>query len=124
MTEYWVCHVAAVPEGAFLVAAVGGTEVGVTRVCGEVVAFENRCPHQAGPVCLGEVVGRREAMLDGDNRLVGECFSTERFDAVCPWHGFAFDAVTGENICDRRLRLRRWDVAIRDGDVFVSHGGR
>jgi nitrite reductase (NADH) small subunit len=108
-----------IPEGAVRVFQVGGVEVGLLRVLGQLRAFENHCPHQGGPVCLGEVLGRQEAVLDQRRRIVRERLSGEHFDLICPWHGYSFDAMSGECVVDRRLRLRTWDVAVRDGQVYV-----
>jgi nitrite reductase (NADH) small subunit/3-phenylpropionate/trans-cinnamate dioxygenase ferredoxin subunit len=64
-----------------------------------IVAFENVCPHKAGP--LGE--GR---IRDGA--------------VACPWHGFRFDVRTGETVgVESIMRLRLFPVTIRDGEVYV-----
>lgn len=112
-----------IPEGVVVTVDVGGVEVGVLRVLGQLRAYENRCPHQGGPVCYGRLVGRQEAVLDQDRRIVRERLSSENFDLVCPWHGWTYDALSGECIGDRHYRLRRWNVVERDGQVLVSPPG-
>jgi nitrite reductase/ring-hydroxylating ferredoxin subunit len=38
----------------------------------------------------------------------------------CPWHGFEFDICSGESVADQgKLRLRRFDVEVENGDVFI-----
>jgi nitrite reductase/ring-hydroxylating ferredoxin subunit len=38
----------------------------------------------------------------------------------CPWHGFEFDLSSGESVADQgKLRLRRFNVEIESGDVFI-----
>lgn len=113
-----------VPEGGVRTFDVDGAEVGVLHVLGQWRAFENHCPHQGGPVCMGSLLGRQEAVLDGARRIVGERFSEERFDVVCPWHGYAFDALSGECVGDRRLRLRHRPISIRDGQIYISASAR
>lgn len=121
LSEHLVGPVDDLPDNAVAVVQVGDAEVGVVRLGGTLRAYENRCPHQGGPVCYGRLVGHQEGVLDDEQRLVGERLSSERFDLVCPWHGWSYDALTGENVGDRRFRLRRWDVAVRDGNVYVLH---
>ena len=38
---------------------------------------------------------------------------------VCTWHGYEYDLKTGECIGDRKLKLRKFDVIERGGDVYV-----
>jgi len=102
---------------------VDGVEIGLVRTGAFVVAFENVCPHQGGPVCYGEVLGQVEIVLDGEKRIVGERFSDEHLNLICPWHGWSFDVRTGECITDRKVRLRRWSAEERNGLVYVLGRG-
>jgi nitrite reductase/ring-hydroxylating ferredoxin subunit len=79
----------------------GGLPVAVARLAdGTVVAFENVCPHKAGPIGEGRV---RDGVI------------------ACPWHGFRFDLRTGKAAgFDSIMRLRLFQTAVRDGDVFVA----
>jgi nitrite reductase (NADH) small subunit len=113
-----------IAEGSVVLVEVDGVEVGVVRAGGVLAAFENRCPHQGGPVCYGEVLGQQEAVIDEQRRIVGERFSDQRFNLICPWHGWSYDVATGENICDRRFRLRRWPVVTEDGAVYLRRPER
>jgi nitrite reductase/ring-hydroxylating ferredoxin subunit len=101
-----------------------GVEVGLLRVGGTIVAFENVCPHQGGPVCQGEVLGRVEAVLDDQKRVVQERVADARPVVVCPWHGHTFDAATGECITDPRIHLRRWRAVERDGRICLAGRGQ
>ncbi len=118
--EYRVGPVQDIPEGGGVLVVAAGTEVGVFRVRGSVHAYENRCLHQGGPVCTGEIVGRYEQVLDRDRTVIGERFVDEEPRIACPWHGWEYDLETGRCTADRRFRLRRFPVVIRDGDVYVS----
>ena len=119
MNERLVGPLDGIPEGAVVVVDLGEVEVGVLRIQGQLRAYENRCPHQGGPVCYGRLLGRQEGIVDAERRLVGERLSAEVFNLVCPWHGWSYDALTGENIGDRHFRLKPWDVEVRGGQVYL-----
>jgi len=95
-------------------------QVGVFVVDGELKAYESRCPHQGGPVCLGVVMHRVEAVVDEGGDVVEERYAQATANLVCPWHGFEFDLRTGRCVADPRFGLHRYDVTVRDGDVYVS----
>lgn len=61
------------PDGTPVRRAAGEVPVFVLRRGQEVTVLADRCPHLAGPLSGGEVVG-----ADGDARV------------VCPWHGSEF----------------------------------
>jgi nitrite reductase (NADH) small subunit len=113
-----------VPEGGWRILDLGEVEVGVVRAAGRLYAYENRCPHQGGPVCYGVAVSRHEVVLDGGRRVVEERLDPGCLHLICPWHGYAFDAATGVCVVDPRLRLRAWDLVERDGQVFVREPQR
>ena len=119
MQEHFVGRVEEIPERACLLVDVRGRAVGVLRVGGAVHAFENRCLHQGGPVCMGRVLGRLEEILGDDRSVIGERFSEGELHLVCPWHGWEYDIETGECIADRRLRLRKYTVVVKGGDAYV-----
>lgn len=62
----------------------GGREFVLDALGDSVVAFPARCPHQLGPLGL-------DAREDGV--------------VVCPWHGYRFDARSGENLAGGTCRL-------------------
>ena len=39
---------------------------------------------------------------------------------VCPWHGYEFSIKTGFHQGTSRVRLRKAELAIRDGEIYVS----
>jgi nitrite reductase/ring-hydroxylating ferredoxin subunit len=118
--EYPICLSDAVRESDGVLATVAGVEVGVFRVKGRLVAYENRCRHQGGPVCTGAVLGKLEAVLGPGGTILEERFSEDELHLVCPWHGWEYDLETGECTVDRKLRLRRFEVSERDGRVYVT----
>ena len=117
--EYRVGPVGEIPEGGGILVRAGGVEMGVFKVRGLVHAYENRCRHQGGPVCTGEVVGRYEAVLNPDKTVAGERFADDELRIACPWHGWEYDLETGVCAADRRFRLRRFHVSVREEDVYV-----
>jgi nitrite reductase/ring-hydroxylating ferredoxin subunit len=51
--------------------------------------------------------------------FVGQRFDETDMHIVCPWHGYEFHLDTGVHVGDGRLKLRKFDVITRDGDVYV-----
>lgn len=97
----------------------GGMKIGVFRVDEAFHAYENRCMHQGGPVCEGKILGKVETVLEDDRNVLREKFSATEKHLVCPWHGYEYDIVTGEQAGDRRLKLNSFDVVERDGMVYL-----
>jgi nitrite reductase/ring-hydroxylating ferredoxin subunit len=121
-TEVVICPVAELEDGQPLLVEVGGLELGIIKYGELVVAYENRCAHQGGPVCTGDVVGKYEQLLNPDGTVAGERFSTEEIHLVCPWHGWEYDLRTGVNVADPRFRLRGFRTSVREGQVVVNIG--
>ncbi|HZV50534.1 MAG TPA: Rieske (2Fe-2S) protein [Candidatus Dormibacteraeota bacterium] len=113
-----------IPEGGRRLFRLGDEVIGVFRVHGRLVAYANRCPHQGGPVCQGEVLGRLEELVGPDRSVTGERFSTEVLHLVCPWHGWEYELATGRCWGDSRLHLRAYPVEEREGTVYVTTGPR
>jgi nitrite reductase/ring-hydroxylating ferredoxin subunit len=103
-----------------LLVTIDGREVGVLLWEGQVYAYENRCLHQGGPVSEGMVIGAVETVIDDDGRVTGQRFDDSRPHLVCPWHGVEYELHSGVCVVDRRARLRRYEVEVRDGDVYVG----
>lgn len=120
MKKYKVATLSELSEKSVHVVNVEGLEIGLINLNGEVHAIENRCGHQGGPICYGEVLGKVEAVLDDQKRVIGERFSDTKIHIVCPWHGWEYDIVTGENAADPKFKLRKFPTEVRDGEVFVQ----
>ncbi|WP_375430696.1 Rieske (2Fe-2S) protein [uncultured Friedmanniella sp.] len=115
MTAHRVAALADVPERGPLLVRLGGMELGLYRVRGEVVAWRNHCPHLAAPVCRGRVTGTLlpSAVYAYEPGRDGEVLQ-------CPWHGWEFDLVTGRHlVTGSDARLRGYPVEVRDGEVYV-----
>jgi nitrite reductase (NADH) small subunit len=118
--EHRVDGVADLAEGERVLTRLDGREIGIFRVKGRLLAWENRCPHQGGPVCTGDVVGRTELVLAPDRTVVREVRSTDVLHLACPWHGWEYNLETGVCAALPSRRLLRVEVAERDGEAFVT----
>ena len=47
-------------------------------------------------------------------------YSTARVHIVRPWHGYEYDLETGALPTNGKIRLRTFEVTVRDGDVYVA----
>lgn len=120
MPETFVCKAAELSDGERRIVAVGEDEVGVFQHEGRYYAYSNMCRHQGGPACEGLIIAKTEELLNSDKTSRGLSFSREQTNFVCPWHGYEYDIKTGECDSDRRLKLRRYEVIDRSGDLFIS----
>jgi nitrite reductase/ring-hydroxylating ferredoxin subunit len=103
--------------GKIKLLTIGSREIGIVRLSGGAFrAILNRCPHKGAPICKGQVGGTwppsRPHELD---------FARDGEVLVCPWHGFEYDLVTGEELYrDRPTRLRMYETSVEDGQVMVA----
>ena len=60
MTEQWIriARVGDLPLREGRMARIGDLEIALFHLGDEVLAVDNRCPHQGGPLCDGIVAGR------------------------------------------------------------------
>lgn len=100
--EGWerLASVAEVPVDDLTVATVGGVSVIVVNLGQQLSAYRNECAHEALPL--------DEAVLDLSNGTL-----------TCPWHGFCFDATSGECLSAPGAQLEQLPLRIDDGDVWV-----
>jgi nitrite reductase (NADH) small subunit len=116
MNRHRVCRADEVASNAMKPVAMGRATILLTRLpSGEIKAVGSRCPHQGANLEYGCLTGH--AYSDQPNVLL-----MDRPGQIlrCPWHGFEFDLCSGESVADQgKLRLRRFDVEIEDGDVFI-----
>lgn len=101
------------------IVTVNGRDIVVFRHKDRFYALDNTCLHQGGPVGEGIIIGKVEAVLSEDKRLLGERFSEDEIHIVCPWHGWEYDIESGACAGDGRLRLRRYETILRGDEVYV-----
>lgn len=71
---------------------VNGKSVGVFRIDDQFYAIRNRCPHQWGPLCLGDFAPRAVSSGPGDVHM-----DDGPPLLACPWHGWEYDIATGQS---------------------------
>lgn len=119
MHEIFVAGVDEIKDGERRIVEDGALEIGVFRLGDGYFAWESNCPHQGGPVCQGRMMNRVDEVIDEGGRSHGFRFVEEDMHIVCPWHGFEFNLRTGCHPGDPETQLRGFDVAVRDGRVYV-----
>jgi nitrite reductase (NADH) small subunit len=78
MNEIMVGELSEFADGGHRVLRVDTFEFGIFRQGDRLVAYENHCPHDGGPVCQGKVIPRVEEELTPDQRSRGLRFSKKR----------------------------------------------
>jgi nitrite reductase/ring-hydroxylating ferredoxin subunit len=68
-----------------------------------LTAYVNECAHEALPL--------DNAVLDVDNGTL-----------TCPWHGFCYDAASGECLTAPAAQLEQLPLRIDDGHVWIRVG--
>jgi nitrite reductase (NADH) small subunit len=119
MTEIMVGTFSELVDGDHRIVAVGELEVGIFRLGDRVVAYENRCPHQGGPVCQGKLFNRVEEVIMPDKTSRGLRF-TKDWHLVCPWHGYEFSLDTGRHPGDPRVCLRPIAVRVSRNEILIE----
>lgn len=116
MTRHVVAAASEIPPGGRRRIDVAGRAIALFNVDGEFFAILDRCPHQGGSLCGGELIGLLESTEPGDYRY------TRRSEILrCPWHGWEFDIRTGKSWCDpERTRTPRYAVAVAAGRELVE----
>lgn len=81
-------------------ATLGGVSVIVVNLGQRLSAYRNACAHEALPLT--------DAVLDVSNGTL-----------TCPWHGFCYDATSGECLSAPGAQLEQLPLRVDDGDVWV-----
>jgi nitrite reductase/ring-hydroxylating ferredoxin subunit len=119
MAEVLVGREGELKDGDWRIVKSADVEVGVYRHDGRYYAYRNLCHHQGGPVCEGKLMGRVVDILGQNQTLIGQKFDEADPHIVCPWHGYEYRLLTGENAADSRLKLRKHEVVARGGEIYV-----
>jgi len=120
MAEYMAGKVADYADGDRKVVVCGDAEVGVFQIGGEFYAWHNRCAHRAGPVCQGRIMKRVLEPVASDKTTRTQQYDEAESNIVCPWHGYEFSIRSGFHQGNSRVRLRKAELTIRDGEIYVS----
>jgi nitrite reductase (NADH) small subunit len=85
-------------EGEVREFACAGRTICLANIHGQITAVDNVCLHRGGPLGQG--------LIEGDR-------------IVCPWHGWQFDAKTGQSVQNPKAKLEVYPLEIRDGEVMI-----
>jgi naphthalene 1,2-dioxygenase system ferredoxin subunit len=102
MSENWIDVVAigAIPEGDVTAVSVGGKEIALYEVEGEIFATDNLCTHGAARMSDGFLEGK---------------------EIECPLHQGKFDVCTGKALCAPLTEnIRVYPVRIENKRVFLN----
>jgi nitrite reductase/ring-hydroxylating ferredoxin subunit len=116
MASHVVARVDEIPPGGRKIVDVGGRSIAVFNLDGEFHALRNRCPHQGGPLCEGQLLGAISAPGPGEYEYgrAGEMIR-------CPWHAWEFDIRTGQSWVDpERTRVKSYPVQVRVPGPYVA----
>lgn len=120
MPDILVCKDNELADGAVRIVQHGPLQVAVIRHGGKYFAYRNFCPHQGGPVCEGVRMPRVVDVIDDKGHFRGQSYDHDDIHIVCPWHGYEFHLSSGEHVGDKRIRLKKYDVVERGGQVYVA----
>jgi 3-phenylpropionate/trans-cinnamate dioxygenase ferredoxin subunit len=105
-------------DGDRKIVDVNGKSVGVFLVGGRFYALRNRCPHQWGPLCLGDFAPRAVSSGPGDVRM-----DDGPPLLACPWHGWEYDLATGQSFMGPgpgNLAVRPYPVSVLPGSELAA----
>jgi nitrite reductase/ring-hydroxylating ferredoxin subunit len=89
-----VADLGEVPAGGALRVFAGIFDIALFNVDGSIHAIDNRCPHRAGPLVNGRVLGKV---------------------VTCPLHAWKFHLETGDSVDHPGARVRTHPVRISGG---------
>jgi nitrite reductase/ring-hydroxylating ferredoxin subunit len=118
MAEWFVAKASELPDGDRRIVSAGKQEIGVFHKDGAYFAYSNYCVHSGGPACEGLMINKVLDIIGADRTYQGQTFS-EEMHFVCPWHGYEYELKTGVCVGDRKLKLKKFDVVERGGDIYV-----
>lgn len=79
------------------------TEVIVVNLEQRLTAYHNECAHEGMPL--------DDAVIDASNGTL-----------TCPWHGFCYDATSGECLSAPGAQLEQLPMRVDDGEIWIRVG--
>jgi 3-phenylpropionate/trans-cinnamate dioxygenase ferredoxin component len=102
MADHTVCSADELPEGEMRLVEVDGVEIGVFNCGGDLLAIEDRCSHDDGPLAEG-------------------IFDQATCTVECPRHGSLFDLRTGRpKTLPAFAPVETFAVRIEDGEIKLE----
>jgi len=77
-----------------------GTSIVILRLDDKLMAYRNECAHQGLPIDGG--------MVDIQNSTI-----------TCPWHGFCYDATSGECLSAPQAQLESFPLRVQEGVIWI-----
>jgi nitrite reductase/ring-hydroxylating ferredoxin subunit len=77
----------------------GHKTICVANINGTITAMDNVCLHRGGPIGQGVI---------------------EKGKVVCPWHGWAWDPLTGQAGNNPNAKVAVYPLKIENGDVLID----
>lgn len=108
MGKHVIAKVHELPPGERKIVEVENRSIGVFNIKGTFYALRNVCPHQAAPLCQGNVRGTMTSDKPQTYRYIkdGEI-------VVCPWHCWEFDITTGASVFNpHKMRVKAYEVTV------------
>jgi nitrite reductase/ring-hydroxylating ferredoxin subunit len=97
-----VAKLSEIPPGTGVSRFVRGYMIAIFRSQDDkVYATQDECPHERGPL--------------GEGPIEGET-------VTCPWHGWQFNAATGECLTFPGMEIERYPVKVEGEDILVEIG--
>lgn len=116
MPKYVVAPVEDIPPGGRKLVDVRGRPIVIFNLDGEYFGMLDRCPHQGGSLCDGQLIGLVESSQPGEYN-----FSRQNEIVRCPWHGWEFDIRTGQSMCEPdRIKATQYDVDVEAGAAVTE----
>ncbi len=120
MADILVCRDGEMVDGGVRLVRTGEVEIGVIRHAGKYYAYRNQCPHQGGPACEGIRMPQVVDVIGKDGVHLGQSFDESDMHIVCPWHGYEYHLKDGTHVCNPRVRLQKFNVVEKNGEVYVA----
>jgi len=99
---------------------VGRRSIALVRWGEEVFAVRNMCPHESQPFDGGQVV----ALVRSERALGDVSVAHDEPVVTCPVHNFSYRLRDGRCLATPLLRVRSYDVEVREGRIYVDIGQR
>jgi nitrite reductase/ring-hydroxylating ferredoxin subunit/Fe-S cluster biogenesis protein NfuA len=98
----WVpgLYLADLPPGSMRSFESGATSILLINLDNRISAYRNACAHQGLPLDSG--------LLDAESGTL-----------TCPWHGFCFDAGSGECLTAPQAQLESFPLRVENGQIWV-----
>lgn len=119
MSVQFVATVEEIPEGQRKIVQVGKLSIGIFNIRGEYHALLNYCPHLGAELCKGLVSGTTM-----ESQVYEFIYGKDQEIIRCPWHGWEFDIKTGCSLFDEKVKTKRYDIVIEDGQIGIVLGVR